>query len=67
MREYQNPEPWELTKRCRQAVFIKCSSLQKSETLLGSLYRQGKVSRNLRVQELKYTKYILYKKIKCIS
>ena len=38
----------------------KYNLLQKFDTLLGSLYRPGKVNRTLRVQELR--KCMLYKK-----
>ena len=48
-------------KQVSSISICKYNLLQKSNTLLESLYRPGKVSRLLRVQELRYRNYILYR------
>ena len=54
-------------KQVSSSRIFKYNLLRKADILLGSLYRPGKVDRTLRVQELRYRKYILYKKSKYIS
>ena len=52
----------ETNKQVLPSSICKYNLLRKADTLLGSLYRPGKASRILRVQELRYRKYMLHKK-----
>ena len=51
-------------KQVPSSSICKYSLLRKTDTLLESLFHLRKVSRLLRVQELRYRKYILYRKKK---
>ena len=54
-------------KQVSFSTICKYNLLRKADTLLGIPYRIAKVNRTFWVEELRYRKCILYKKIKCIS
>ena len=53
--------PLGANKQVSSSSICKYNLLRKADALLESLYRRGKVSRLLRVLQLKYRKYTLYR------